>query len=317
MKNFLDYASKKYYEGNPVIPDDVFDRLAEEHKYDRVGYSVQHGIPHYYPMYSLKKCYVGEKLIELPSETIETPKFDGAAISLLYVEGRLVMGLTRGDGKRGEDITDKVLHLSSIQREIYKHPYPVQITGEIMAKKSIPNARNYASGALNLKNLSEFFERELLFVAYGIQTSEHSSGLNETYTQDMSYLHDLGFHEVYGLGHVLEKEYPTDGKVIRINSNEAFDRLGYTSNHPRGAFALKVRSEGVVTTLKDVTWQVGRTGVVSPVAILEPVKVGDATVSRATLHNMRYIEELNLELGCEVEIIRSGEIIPRVVRRIN
>jgi len=109
---------------------------------------------------------------------------------------------------------------------------------------------------------------------------------------------------------------PKDGLVYRINNTYDFIARGFTAKHPRGAFALKEKQKGVVTTLEDVTWQVGKSGVVSPVAILTPTKVGDAWVSRATLHNMDYIRELNLEIGCKVEIIRSGEIIPRVVRRV-
>jgi DNA ligase (NAD+) len=91
---------------------------------------------------------------------------------------------------------------------------------------------------------------------------------------------------------------------------------GFTSKHPRAAYALKPKPEAKVTKLLDVVWQVGRSGVVSPVAILEPVTIGEATISRATLHNMEYINLLNLELGCDVEVIRSGEIIPRIVRRV-
>lgn len=313
MKNFLDYASKRYYEGNPVISDDVFDRLAEKHNYESVGAAVRHGVSHYFPMWSLKKCYVGEKPIVLVGDTIETPKLDGAAISLLYVEGQLVMALTRGNGKRGEDITDKVLHLDGVQRTIEYASKPTQIIGEVVAKKTIPNARNYAAGALNLKDIEEFKRRELYFIAYGIQCDNDKSGRGESYVHDMMYLKLNGFTTVLQ-GEF--NEYPQDGRVYRLNSNQAYDRAGYTSSHPRGAYALKVRPQGVSTTLKGVKWQVGRTGTVNPVAILEPVKVGDAMVSRATLHNMRYIEELGLEIGCEVEIIRSGEIIPRVVRRL-
>ena len=92
--------------------------------------------------------------------------------------------------------------------------------------------------------------------------------------------------------------------------------MGYTSKHPKGAFALKKQQEGVITVLKDVKWQVGKSGVVSPVAILDTIKIGDAWISKATLHNMDYIQELNLEIGCRVEVIRSGEIIPRIVRRV-
>ena len=110
--------------------------------------------------------------------------------------------------------------------------------------------------------------------------------------------------------------YPTDGIVYRINDYEVFSEMGFTAHHPRGAFALKEQKEGVVTTLLDVVWQVGKSGVVSPVAILEPILIGDATVARATLHNIEYIRELDLEIGCKVEVIRSGEIIPRVVKRV-
>jgi DNA ligase (NAD+) len=93
--------------------------------------------------------------------------------------------------------------------------------------------------------------------------------------------------------------------------------MGYTAHHPRGAFALKEQKDGVNTELLDVEWQVGKSGVVSPVAILRPIEVGDALVSRATLHNIEYIRSLNLEIGCQVEVIRSGEIIPRIVRRVD
>jgi DNA ligase (NAD+) len=108
-----------------------------------------------------------------------------------------------------------------------------------------------------------------------------------------------------------------DGLVFRLKSNAKYDELGHTAKHPRGAFALKEQVAGVETTLLDVVWQLGKSGVVSPVAILDPVVVGDATVSRATLHNIEYIRDLNLEIGCKVEVIRSGEIIPRIVRRLD
>ena len=110
--------------------------------------------------------------------------------------------------------------------------------------------------------------------------------------------------------------FPQDGKVVRVDSNTYFEKLGYTSHHPRGSFALKTRQAGVVTELLDVEWNVGKSGAVSPVAILSPCIIGDAVVSRATLHNQAYIEMLDLEIGCNVEVIRSGEIIPRIVRKL-
>ena len=102
----------------------------------------------------------------------------------------------------------------------------------------------------------------------------------------------------------------------RLKDNKDFEAEGHTSHHPRGSFALKIRKEAVITTLLDVEWQVGKSGVVSPVAILSPCIIGDAIVSRATLHNQAYIEMLELEIGCDVEVIRSGEIIPRIVRKV-
>ena len=93
--------------------------------------------------------------------------------------------------------------------------------------------------------------------------------------------------------------------------------MGYTSHHPRGAFALKEQQKGVESTLRKVEWQVGKSGVVSPVGIIDPIEIGDATITRATLHNIEYIRSLNLEIGCRVEVIRSGEIIPRILRRVD
>ena len=130
----------------------------------------------------------------------------------------------------------------------------------------------------------------------------------------MDHLARNGFEVIT---HFDSSGYPTDGEVFRVDNYEAFYKLGYTAHHPRGAFALKEQKDGVITELLDVVWQVGKSGVVSPVAILRPVEVGDALVSRATLHNIEYIRSLGLEIGCQVEVIRSGEIIPRIVRRVD
>ena len=130
----------------------------------------------------------------------------------------------------------------------------------------------------------------------------------------MEYLLGFGFDTVLSNDWTA---YPDDGLVFRIDNYKDFTNLGYTSKHPRGAYALKQRNEGVITKLVDVKWNVGKSGVVAPVAILEPIEIDGATVSRATLHNMKYISDLNLEVGCLVEVIRSGEIIPRILSRAN
>ena len=110
--------------------------------------------------------------------------------------------------------------------------------------------------------------------------------------------------------------FPQDGVVFRVDRYTSFDKLGHTSHHPRGAYAYKTREAGVVTELLDVEWQVGKSGIIAPVAILAPITIGEAVVQRATLHNYGFIEELGLVIGCNVEVIRSGEIIPKVVRRV-
>jgi NAD-dependent DNA ligase len=304
MRELLDNASMLYYEGYPILSDEEFDLLAEKHNYNTVGYTVTDAVSHTFPMLSLQKYF---DLADAPStsEYAKTPKLDGAAVSLLYVNGLLRLALTRGDGKQGRDITDKMRHLVPSSVGVTS---VVQITGEVVAPKSIPNSRNYASGSLGLKDLKEFMTRDLTFVAY-----DAVPFIRPQYTDTLQCLYIDGFNVVTMFD---ASNYPTDGLVYRMNSNEAFESMGSTSHHPRGAFALKEKAKGVETTLLDVVWQTGKSGVVSPVALLDPIKIGDAVIARATLHNIEYIRDLNLTIGCQVEVIRSGEIIPRVVRRI-
>lgn len=305
MRDFLDYASKMYYEGTPIISDAEFDCLAAHFNYLNVGHTITDGIHHYYPMYSLQKVFNLEDAPFSLNGVVTSPKLDGAAVSLLYVDGYLRLALTRGDGKNGRDITEKMKRLvpERITLEGIR-----QITGEVVAPSCIPNARNYASGALNLKDMEEFNKKDLTFVAYDMQRTFFL-----TWTDTLLALEEEGFNVVTTFNWEL---FPTDGVVYRINDMERYEAMGFTSHHPRGSFALKEQKEGKVTKLLNVEWQVGKSGVVSPVAILEPVKIGDATVAKATLHNIEYIRSLNLEIGCKVEVIRSGEIIPRIVRRV-
>ena len=309
MRAFLDRASKLYYEGTPLLSDAEFDLLADKHNYTTVGYEVTDAVPHTYQMYSLQKCFDMAKAPIDILECIVSPKLDGAAVSILYVNGELTLALTRGDGIQGRDITDKMKHLVP---NTIKYPGVVQITGEVVAPSSVTNSRNFASGSLGLKGLKgleEFMQRPLVFVAYD------SSNLYGNYSEEMNWLrHGCGFNVVTLFDCT---RYPTDGIVYKLCDGNKFRDLGHTAKHPRGAFAFKEQAAGVVTTLEAVEWQIGKSGVVSPVAILSPILIGDATVSRATLHNIQYIRELDLEIGCQVEVIRSGEIIPRVVRRID
>jgi DNA ligase (NAD+) len=313
IKQYLDAASQAYYAGFPIISDEQFDRLAETAQYSAVGaQAVGAKCKHYYPMYSLQKHYEDEgkpnPLADMGDVSMSV-KLDGAAISLLYVDGQLVQALTRGDGVEGQVITDKLLSSTSLVPRTILSKKVIQVTGEIVAPKHITNARNYAAGSLNLKDITEFATRAISFFAYSVSPSFH-----DTYDKDMVHLKLLGFNTVQETD--LEKIYPTDGVVFRVNNNLKFEELGYTSKHPRGAYARKERAEHVETKLLDVEWQVGKSGKVTPVAILEPVLVGDAMVSRATLNNPGFIEALGLEIGDTVAIIRAGEIIPCVLHKV-
>lgn len=315
IQEFLDKASKAYYDGSPILSDEEFDRMSELHAYNKVGADPVKGLPHFFAMYSLQKVHYGEEA-EAPvlEDPIETVKVDGAAIALTYVCNpgedtfALYRILSRGNGKKGLDVTAKLRHLVPNVIQLPIKDVIVQINAELAAPKTIENARNYAAGAMNLKSVDEVKTRNLVVLVHECQPY-----VADNYYDALGVLWKAGFKTIKA-GNI--SDYPTDGFVYRENNYAKFNAAGYTAKHPRAAYALKPKPTAVTTKLLDVVWQVGRTGVVSPVAILEPVLVGDAEVSRATLHNAAYILGLGLEIGCTVELIRSGEIIPRVVGRV-
>jgi DNA ligase (NAD+) len=312
IEQFLDSASKAYYAGSPIISDAQFDALADSVGYNKVGAKQNEKVErHLYPMYSLQKYYEDEGTQPLQGirGIASSVKLDGAALSLLYVDGNLVRVLTRGDGVEGQIVTDKFLNNPIVPQTV---PFlgVYQITGEIVAPINIDNARNYAAGALNLKDTAEFRSRALSFFAYGVQPSVH-----DTFNADMNALRLAGFGVINEPD--LDKIFPCDGIVFRINDNKQFYDMGFTAKHPRGAYAKKERAAHVETKLLDVEWQVGKSGKVTPVAILEPVYIGDALVSRATLNNPGFIEMLDLRIGDTVAIIRAGEIIPCILHKVD
>jgi len=313
IKQYLDMASACYYAGNPVMSDEAFDRLAESIGYNSVGARQHENIKkHFYRMYSLQKHYEDEGASPLTEykNLVTTPKLDGAAVSILYIDGQLAQVLSRGDGVEGTDITDKFLATTSIIPHQVDRQDVFQVTGEIVAPKTVPNARNYAAGALNLKDSQEFKTRAVSFYAYGVYPS-----MANTFVEDMQQLDELGFTSI--LANDLHNIYPCDGVVFRVNNNDTFNSLGYTSKHPRGAYALKERQAAVETTLVSVEWQVGKSGKVTPVAHLKPVMIGDKEVSRATLNNQAFIEALGLCIGDTVAIALAGMIIPQVLYKVD
>lgn len=313
IKQYLDMASASYYAGNPVISDEAFDRLAESIGYNQVGAQQHENIKkHFHRMYSLQKHYEDEGVSPLQEykNLAATPKLDGAAISVLYIDGRLAQVLTRGDGIEGTDITEKFLARPDLVPHIVERQDVFQVVGEIVAPKTVPNSRNYAAGALNLKDCEEFKTRAVAFYAYGVYPSEA-----KTFSSDMAILHTLGFETIFA--NDLHNIYPCDGVVFRVDDNTMFNSLGYTSKHPRGAYAFKERQEAVETTLVSVEWQVGKSGKVTPVAHLKPVMIGDKEVSRATLNNQAFIEALGLCIGDTVAVALAGMIIPQVLYKVD
>ena len=307
VHEFLNVCARSYYAGHPIISDEQFDRLAETSGYNELGAKQhEHLEKHYFRMYSLQKHYEGEgKPPQLSGLVSISPKIDGAAVSLLYIDGKLVRALTRGDGIEGTLITDKFLATKLVPHEIGISGI-VQITGEVAAPKHIENARNYAAGSLNLKDVEEFRTRAVSFFAYNMQPSSTGS-----FEGDMAVLTANGFSTVKDPE--IHNIYDCDGVVYRLDNVDDFERAGYTAKHPKGAYALKERKEAMETTLLDVVWQTGKSGKVTPVAILDPVKIDDAVVSRATLNNIAYIRALDIRIGDTVGVIRSGDIIPQVV----
>jgi DNA ligase (NAD+) len=314
IKRLLDRAWEAYDRGNPFMTDADFDALSIKYNYNDYGSEpLGEKATHPYQMMSLKKVFDDEEAPYEIQNPIESPKLDGTAISLVYEEGYLVMALRRGRSgdTEGQVVTDKVSYLVPNQVErTAKH----QINGEVVCDKSINNARNYASGAFGIKDINEFISDKLphlKFVAYAVIPYD-----SFTYEADMALLHAEGLSTV--LERDIDVNYRTDGQVFRENDNNLFEAAGYTSKHPRGAYARKKTSDVAIeqTKLTGVTWQVGRTGQITPVAHFEEIIIDDARITKATLHNAGFIEEMDLDIDDTILVTRSGGIIPKVLGKV-
>jgi len=308
--------SEAYYNGSPLISNEEYDAIETVHGQIISGAG---DVPHAFRMYSLKKHYDKDGNPPLTNAgLIKTVKLDGAAVAITYINGKIARALTRGDGITGKDISRNIMTLN-VPFKIDTNLPLVQVTGEVVALKSMENSRNYASGALKQLDADSFAQRKtdghMVFVAYNMQADASGWGKNDTYLEDLTEMRDTFlFHTVDMYEHT--DLYPMDGTVYRTNSNATFNKLGFTDKFPRGAYAHKEEQEFVTTELLDVVWQTGGSGKVTPVAILREVNINGANVARATLNNIEFIEGLDLELGCTVKIIRAGEIIPKIIGRI-
>lgn len=312
-------------------------------------------VRHDTPMLSLANAFSEEDLRRFDARVRENAgkveymcelKIDGLAVSLKYEDGRFVQGLTRGDGTIGEDITENLRTIRAIPLKI-KKPLTFEVRGEAFMPKSsferlnqekeeageqaFANPRNAAAGSLRQLDSKLAAKRRLSIFLYSVNdfTNFHATSQSEA----LDELDELGFKTNQNRKRVTDIEgvldyiqywtekrqdlsYDIDGIVIKVNDLEAQDELGYTQKSPRWAIAYKFPAEEVVTTLTDIELSVGRTGVVTPTAVLDPVRVAGTTVSRASLHNEDLIHEKDIRIGDSVVIKKAGDIIPEVVRSL-
>ncbi|SFV61588.1 DNA ligase [hydrothermal vent metagenome] len=303
-------------------------------------------------MWSMEDVFTKDEVQEWLDRTVKNigvspyfcePKFDGASMNLLYENGKLIKAITRGDGKIGEEVTDNVRTIRSVPLTIdYKGL--IEIRGEVVIRKDdfeiinrerakegkslFANPRNASAGSLRQLDSAITAKRRLVFYPWGLgENSLEHSNLSEK----MDYIYTLGFlkppytkacesiEDIEEFYHFLiskRDEIPImmDGMVIKVDDIVKQEQLGYTVKVPKWMCAYKFPAIEKVTKVKDITIQVGRTGVLTPVAELEPVDLDGAIISRATLHNFEEIERKGLKIGDSVILIRSGDVIPKITK---
>lgn len=365
-----------YQEDTPTISDFEFDQLLKELQQledefpefadplsptKRVGGSITkkfETVEHKYPMLSLSNSYNRDELIEFDERVQKLAgkkvsyscelKYDGVAIGIAYRNGQLVRAVTRGDGSKGDDITENVKTIRAIPLQLSgNYPKEFEIRGEIFYPISVftqlnkdrasageallANPRNAASGTLKMQDSAVVAQRKLDCFLYYV--------LGEDLPYD-SHLENLKAASEWGFKAPLEKnklikkcstideifnfidfwehersrlDFEIDGIVIKVDDYNLQEELGYTAKNPRWAIAYKYKTEQAETKLNQITYQVGRTGAITPVANLEPVLLAGTTVKRASLHNEDQIAKLDIREGDTVQVEKGGEIIPKVV----
>ena len=333
---------------NEILSDSPTQRVGDQpqDKFDKA--------PHLSRMWSLEDLFNREELETWVNRITKSygdvqfycePKFDGASLNLIYDNGILTQAITRGDGSIGEDVTQNAKTIQSIPLTI-DYQERIEIRGEVVIFKEdfekineerlksgenlFANPRNAAAGSLRQLDTRITASRRLVFMPYGIGVNSLEI---KNLSQRMEWVYALGFRNPH-MTHLCEKadEIETfyhemrierdnfamllDGMVIKVDSIAVQDELGYTVKNPRWAAAYKFPAIEKLTTLKEVILQVGRSGVVTPVAIVEPVDIEGVTVERSTLHNFDEIERKDIRLGDKVIILRSGDVIPKIVKVI-
>ena len=278
-------------------------------------------------------------------EYICEPKIDGLSLNLTYKNGTLISAATRGDGKVGEDVTKNITNIKNIPQKL-KNKYPdlIEIRGEVFITKSdfekinsnldeknkFSNPRNAAAGSLRQLDYNISRSRPLKFLAHGLgKSSKIFSEFNKFYqsikkfgiSRNILNLKTTNLESIYKFYKEIDNkrsnlDYDIDGLVVKLNNLSNQKRLGIVGKNPRWSIALKFSAEKAITLIKDIDFQVGRTGSITPVARLESVNLGGVIISNATLHNFDEIRKKNIQIGDVVEIQRAGDVIPQVLRVI-
>jgi len=370
-----------YVLDEPEISDAAFDRLMNRLKAleaenpalvtpdspsRRVGGEPREGfetVTHRRPMISLDNAYTYDELKDFDRrvrelagrdriEYVTEHKYDGLSLALIYEAGRLVRGVTRGDGTRGEDVTPNVRTIRSIPLVLdaaaikkLKLPGSLEVRGEVIMTrrafeelnrrqeeqggKIFANPRNAAAGAVRVLDPKITASRRLDFYAYYLLNAGGRDPLDR-HSKALDAMEALGFRvcaeraRLAGIEKVMEfcdaqdarrdkLPYEIDGIVVKVDETALQEELGATAKAPRWAIAYKYPARQETTVVRDIRVQVGRTGALTPVADLEPVQIGGVTVSRSTLHNMDEVERLGIQIGDTVLVERAGEVIPHVV----
>ena len=369
--NLLEKYNRYYYDkSSPVVSDQIYDNLkieiiSLENKYnflksknspqDTVGFKPSKNfnkVLHKVPMLSLANAFSEEDLFNFEKKILNyldlknnnhieysaEPKIDGISASLIYKKGKFVTGLSRGDGKEGEDITINLKTIKDIPHYINIKDFPneIDIRGEVFIQNSdfksleekFANPRNAASGSLRQKNPEVTKKIPLKFIAYTFGFVDKLNVDNQY--EYLNKLKEWGFKInpqnklIKGIKNLIknyqeiekkrsELDYDIDGIVYKINDFKLQKRLGYVANSPRWAIAHKFSAINGTTKIKDIEIQIGRTGALTPVAKVEPINIGGVVVSNATLHNEDEIIRKDIRIGDTVLIERAGDVIPHII----
>ena len=369
--NKLKKYNKAYFsEDNPLISDQDYDGIKQEildlenqYKYlkhenspsKKIGYKPSdrfRKVDHKVQMLSLSNAFSEENIVDFikkinnflnlkNSKKIDfslEPKIDGISASIKYIDGTFVLGLSRGDGKTGEDITNNLKTISDIPKKIKKNNFPkiLEVRGEVYISKNdfkkidkkFANPRNAAGGSLRQKDYNETKKIPLKFLAYGFGSIEPQNfekqskylKLLEVWGFKTSSLNKVvsGIEQIVRSHKMIEEkrsdiDYDLDGLVYKVDDLKLQKRLGFISNSPRWAIAHKFSSAKGFSKIKNIEIQVGRTGALTPVAKIDPITIGGVVVSNATLHNEDEINRKDIRIGDTVCIKRAGDVIPQVL----